>query len=167
MSSLTLVILFNKEYTIVCSLMAESISDNADKNVLCVAIDCGSKFRQYTQDINARAKSKLNAMKALSSTSFKHSKEFLTALFKQFVYPILSYGSPSWHLTWLNSYIHVLQRSQSSALHMAHRLFQIDSCLLLLLLLELLTPTRTTWDFRGTHIFSVADVIIVHLLHEE
>ena len=84
-SSLTVVTPHNTEYRYkpTITLMGQTIPVNNDKNILVVTIDRGWTFRQHTQDINAKAKSRLNVMKALSATSFGHSKESLTALYKQ------------------------------------------------------------------------------------
>ena len=54
--------------------MSQIIPVNNDKNILGVTIDRGWTFRQHTQDINAKAKARLNVMKALAATSFGHSK---------------------------------------------------------------------------------------------
>ena len=75
------------------TLMGQTFPVSTDKNILGVSIDRGWTFRQHTQDINARAKSRLNVMKALSAASFGHWKESLTALYEQFVRPVLAYGS--------------------------------------------------------------------------
>ena len=90
-SSLTVVTLHNTEYRYkpTITLMVQTIPVNNDKNILGVTIDRGWTFCQHTQDINAKANSRLNVMKVLSATSFGHSKESLTALYKQFVRPVL------------------------------------------------------------------------------
>ena len=75
-SSLTVVTPHNREYRFkpTITLMGQIIPVNTDKNILGVTIDRGWTFRQHTQDINAKAKSRLNVMKAPSATSFGHSR---------------------------------------------------------------------------------------------
>ena len=116
-SSLTVVTPHNMEYRFkpTITLMGQTIPVN-DKNILGVIIDRGWIFRQHTQDINGKAKSRLSVMKALSATSIGHSKEFLTALYKQFVRPVLSYASSVWQPDLAQSHMQVLQRTQNSAL---------------------------------------------------
>ena len=74
MSSFILVTLFNKEYRLkpILMLMTGSILGNADNSIVSVAIGRDRIFRQQTQHISARVKSRLNVMKALFSTSFGH-----------------------------------------------------------------------------------------------
>ena len=105
-SSLTVVTPHNTEYRYkpTITLMGQTIPVNNDKNILGVTIDRGWTFRQHTQDINAKVKSRLNVMKVLAATSFGHSKESLTALYKQFVRPVLTYASLVWQ-PYINSSI--------------------------------------------------------------
>ena len=117
-SSLTVVAPHNTEYRFkpTITLMGQTILVNNDKNILGVTIDRGWTFRQHTQDINAKAKSRLNVMKALSATSFGHSKESLNALYKQFVRPVLTYATSVWLPDLAQSHMQVLQKMQNSAL---------------------------------------------------
>ena len=103
-SSLTVVIPHNTEYRYkpTITLMGQTIPVNNDKNILGVTTDRGWTFCQHTQDINAKPKSRLNVMKALAATSFGHSKESLTALYKQFVRTVLSMPVLYGRLTWLS-----------------------------------------------------------------
>ena len=55
---------------------------NPTTKVLGVTVDRGMTFRPHTRDVNARAKPRLNVMKALSSTTFGHQKEAQAQLFK-------------------------------------------------------------------------------------
>ena len=107
-SSLTVVTPHNMEYRLklTITLMGQTIPVNTDKNILGVTIDRGWTFRQHTQDINAKAKSRLNVMKALSATSFGHSKETLTAL-------------SVWQPDLAQSHMQVLHRTQNSASRIA------------------------------------------------
>ena len=100
--SLAVVTPHNMEYRFkpTIALMGQTIPVNTDKNILGVTIDLGLSFLQHTQDINAKAKSRLNVMKTLSATSFGHSKELLTActnsLYAQSCHMPVLYGSMTW-----------------------------------------------------------------------
>ena len=106
--------------------MGQTIPVNNVKNILGITIECGWIFRHHMQDINARAKSRLNVKKALSATSFGHSKESLTA-FKQFVRPVLTYASSVWQPDLVQSHMQVLQRTQNSALRIGTGFYQVNS----------------------------------------
>jgi len=60
-----------------------------------VTYDRGMTFRQRT-DINSKAKTRLNVLRALTNTSFSHFKEDITQAYKQYIRPILSYAHPAW-----------------------------------------------------------------------
>ena len=64
-SSLTVATPHNTEYRYkpTITLMGQTIPVTNDKNILGVTIDRGWTFRQHTQDINAKAKSRLNVIK--------------------------------------------------------------------------------------------------------
>ena len=77
--------------------MDQPIPVNTDNNILGIIIDISWTFLQHTHDIHVctRAKSRLNVIKALSSTAFGHLKDSLAALHKQFVSCIVSYAIPA------------------------------------------------------------------------
>ena len=45
----------------------------------------------YVKEWEARAKSRLNDFRGLNSTTFQHSREFISAFYQQFVRPALTY----------------------------------------------------------------------------
>ena len=106
--------------------MGQTIPANNDKNILGVTIDRGWTFLQHTQDINAKAKSRLTVTKALSATSFGHSKESLTALYKQFVRSVLTYASSVWQPDLAVSHAGVAENAELCIAY-SHRLYQVDS----------------------------------------
>ena len=146
------------------TLMGQTIPVNIDNNILGVTIDRGWTFRQHSQDINARAKSGLNVMNALSATSFVHSKESLTALFKQFVRPVLSYASSVWQPDLAQSHMQELQRTQNSALRIATGCTRSTPTAYLHAETKVL-PLKDYLELRGTQIFSAA-AAPEHPLHE-
>ena len=146
------------------TLMGQTIPVNNDKNILGVTIDRGWTFRQHTQDINAKAKSRLNVMKALSAMSFGHSKVSLTALFKQFIRTVLTYASSVWQPDLAQSHMQVLQRTQNSALRIATSCTRSTPTAHLHAETKVL-PLKDYLELRGTQIFSTA-AAPEHPLHE-
>ena len=132
--------------------------------VVGVTIDRGWTFRQHTQDINAKANTRLNVMKALSATSLGHSKESLTALYKQFVRPVLTYASSVWQPDLAQSYMQVLQRTQNSALRIATGCTRLTPTAHLHAETKVL-PLKDYLEVRGTQVFSAA-AAPEHPLHE-
>ena len=49
--------------------------------ILGVTVDRRLNFRLYVADVKARAKNRLNVMKALASTTFGHSQKTVMALY--------------------------------------------------------------------------------------
>ena len=129
---------------------SQTIPVNNDKNILGVTIDRDWTFRQHTQDINAKAKSRLHVM-ALSATS----KESLTALYKQFVRPVLTYASSVWQPDLTQSHMQVLQRTQNSALRIATGCTRSTPTAHLHAETKVL-PLKDYLELRGTQIFSAA-----------
>ena len=120
-SSITLVTPFNREYRLEprLTLFGSPLPVRPLSQILGVTFDRGMTFRHHVAEVDARARSRLNVMKALSSTAFGHSKESLTALYKQFIRPVLSYVSPAWAADLAPSHMQVLQRTQNAALRIA------------------------------------------------
>ena len=47
--------------------------------------------------VNAMAKTRLNVLRALTTTFYGHSKENITQVYKQFIRSVLTYAHPAWH----------------------------------------------------------------------
>ena len=120
-SSLTLITPHTGEYrlTPMVKLFGTPIPVNPTTKILGITIDRGMSFRPHVSEVNARAKSRLNVMRALSSSKFGHSCESQTALYKQFIRPVLEYASPAWSPNLAQSHMATLQRTQNSALRIA------------------------------------------------
>ena len=110
-------------------------------------------FGQHIQNINTKAKTRLNVLRALTKTTFGHSKEDITQVYKQYIRPILSYAHPSWEPSTANTLIERLQTTQNSALRIAtgctsstpiHHLHHETRVL----------PIRQHMRMRGTHIYT-------------
>jgi len=54
------------------------------------------KFTTHIDNINTKAKTRLNVLRALTNTTFGQSKEDITLVHKQYIRPILTYGQPAW-----------------------------------------------------------------------
>jgi len=78
-----------------------------------------SNMRESSNFLPVNNMNRLNVIKALSSTSFGHSKESQTVLYKQFILPVLSYASPAWAPDLARSHMEVMQRIQNAALRIA------------------------------------------------
>ena len=84
-----------------------------------VTYDTGHTFKKHTQDIVERCNPRLNACRALTGTDFGQQKESNTLLYRQFVRPVISYGSTAWSPNTSNTNHESLQVIQNSALRIA------------------------------------------------
>ena len=156
-SSITLVTPFNREYRLTpqVDLFGDPLPVEPYTKILGLTLDRGMTFRQHVQEVNARARSRLNAMKALASTTFGHSKESLTALYKQFVRPVMEYASSSWTPDLAQSHMEVLQRTQNAALRIATGCTR-STPTAHLHAETMVLPLRDHMDLRGTQLFTAA-----------
>ena len=120
-SSITLLTPHTGEYRLepAITLRGATVPVSPTTKILGMTLDRGMTFRPHSQEVIARAKPRLNVMKALSSTTFGHQKEAQTALYKQFIRPILEYASPAWCPDLAPSHMSALQRTQNAALRVA------------------------------------------------
>ena len=72
------------------TLNKTAISTTSTTKIFRVTLDRGMKFRQHTDNINTKAQQRLNVLRTLAYTTYGHSKEDITSLFKQFIRPILT-----------------------------------------------------------------------------
>ena len=106
-------------YEPVVTLRGAIIPVNPTTKVLGVTVDRGMTFRPHTRDVIARAKPRLNVLKALTSTTFGHQNETQAVLYKQYIRPVLEYASPAWCPDLSLTHMLALQRTQSAALRIA------------------------------------------------
>ena len=156
-SSLTLITPFTWEYRAEprVTLQGSPIPVLPSTKILGVTLDRGLTFRDHISEVSARARSRLNVMKALSSTTFGHSKESLTALYKQYVRPVLSYGSMAWAPDLAQSHMQVLQRTQNAALRIATGCVRSTPVAHLHAETKVL-PIRDHLDMRSTQAYAAA-----------
>ena len=57
-----------------------------------VTYDKKIRFISHTDNINTKAKTRLNVLRALTNTTFGQSKEDITLVNKQYIRPILTYA---------------------------------------------------------------------------
>ena len=156
-SAITLITPWNQEYGMEprVTLFGSPIPVAPTSKILGVTLDQGLTFRPHVVDVNTRARSRLKVMKALSSTTFSHTKESLTALYKQFIRPVMTYASMAWTPDLATTHVRTLQRTQNAALRIAtgctktspvHHLHAETSVL----------PLRAHMDMRGTQFYAAA-----------
>ena len=156
-SSLTLVTPYTSEFRLEpqVSLLGSPIPVHPTTKILGVTLDRGLTFRQHISEVTARARSRLGVMKALSSTTFGQSQESLTALYKQYVRPVLSYCSPAWAPDLAQTHMQTLQRTQNAALRIATGCVRSTPVAHLHAESKVL-PIRDHLDMRGTQIYAAA-----------
>ena len=110
-------------------------------------------FKTHTDNTNTKAKRRLNVLRALTHTTYGHSKEDITTLYKQFIRPILTYAHTAWSPDTATTHIEKLQKTQNAALRIAtgnttttpsdhvHEETRV-------------LPLTTHMDMRGTHFYT-------------
>ena len=86
---------------------------------LGVTYNRGMTFGQHTDKIITEAKTRLNVLRALTNTSFDHSKEDFTQIYKQYIRLILSDAHTAWQPDTADTHIEKLQTTQNTALRIA------------------------------------------------
>ena len=151
-STLTLITPWAQEYNTrpTVTLHDTPIPYTDTPTILGVTFDRGMTFRQHTDNINNKAKTRLNVLRTLTNTSFGHSKEHITTVYKQFIRPILTYAHTAWQPDTADTHIQKLQTTQNTALRIAtgctnttpiHHLHHETQVL----------PLKQHMDMRGTH----------------
>ena len=120
-SSLTLINAYNKEISDQSSvnLYNTLIATNPYPTLLGVTLDLMLTFRKHTDTINTKAKRKLNVLRALTHTNYRHSKEHITTVYKQLIRPILTYAHTAWQPLLKDTNLNKLQITQNAALRTA------------------------------------------------
>jgi hypothetical protein len=147
----------NREYALEprVTLIGSLIPVVPTTKILGVTIDRGMTLNPHVTEVVTRARSRLNVLKALSSTTFGHSKESQTALYKQFVRPVLSYASPAWAPDLARTHMEKLQRTQNVALRIATGCCRSTPLAHLHAESKVLT-IKDHLDMRGTQLFASA-----------
>ena len=156
-SSLTLITPFTREYREEprVTLFGSPLPVVPTTKILGVTLDRGMTFGPHVKEINARARSRLNVMKALSSTAFGHSKESQVALYRRFIRPVMSYACASWAPDLAKTHMEVLQRTQNAALRIATGCVKSTPTAHLHAETKVL-PLQHHVDMRGVQVYSAA-----------
>ena len=120
-STLPLITPWNQEYTTqpTGTLNNTPIPFTNTPTTLVVTYDRGMTLGQHTDNINTKAKTRLNILRALTNTSFGHSKEDITQIYKQYIRPILSYAHTAWQPDTADTHIEKLHTTHYTALRIA------------------------------------------------
>jgi len=118
-----------------------------------VTYDRGMTFGQHTDNINTKARTRLNVLRALTNTSFGHSKEDITQIYKQYIRPILSYAHIAWQPDTADTHVEKLQTTQNTALRIATG-YTKTSPIPHLHRETLVLPLKQYMRMRGTHIYT-------------
>ena len=97
-SSLTLISPQNAEYRTQPQVTINNtpLPVTHSTKILGVTFDRGMTFKQHTDDINTKAKNRLNVIRSLTHTTYGHSKKDITTIYKQCIRPILAYAHTAW-----------------------------------------------------------------------
>jgi hypothetical protein len=120
-------------------------------------------FKTHVDNTNTKARKRLNVIRTLTHTSYGHSKEDITTVYKQYIRPILSYAHTAWQPDLADTHVNKLQVTQNTALRIA------TGCTLTTPRAHLheetrVLPLRFHWDMRGTHMYN-STVDPEHPLH--
>ena len=84
--------------------------------ILGVIFDTHFSFAKHVEAILAKAKKRLQLLKALAGTNWGHSKETLLATYKAILQPLFTFAAPIWYPNTHSSHIDKLQRIQTAAM---------------------------------------------------
>ena len=120
-SSLTLITPYNREYTAQphVTLFGTPIPVTDTATILGVTFDRGMTFKEHTNTVNTKAKTRLNVLRAVTHTTYGSSTKDTTTLYKQFIRPVLTYAHTAWHPDTKKTHIDKLQITQNTALRIA------------------------------------------------
>ena len=154
-STVTLVTPYNQEYNTHphITLYGTPITLSQNPTILGVTYDNGMTFKTHTDNINTKAKSRLNVLRALSHTTYGHSKEDITTTYKQYIRPILTYAHTAWQPDLARVHRTKLQTTQNTALRIATCCTATSPQGHLHDETHVL-PLKYHWDMRGTHIYN-------------
>ena len=164
-STITLITPYNREYTVRphVTLFDTPLPYTETPTILGVTYDRGMTFKTHTTNINTKSKNRLNVLRALTHTTYGHSKEDITTLYKQYIRPIISYAHPAWQPDLANTHLQKLQTTQNTALRIATGCTKSTPITHLHEETHVL-PLKSHLDMRGTH-FHTSTLDPAHPLH--
>ena len=89
-SSLTLITPHNVKYRTQVTTNNTPLPVTHSTKILGVTFDREMTFKQHTDDINTKAKNRLNVIRSFTHTTYRHSKKDITKIYKHYIRPILT-----------------------------------------------------------------------------
>ena len=120
-SILTLFTPWNAEYNTQPNITLNNtpIPQSPTPTILGVTFDRGMTFGDHISRVNTRAKTRLNVLRALTHSTYGHSKEDISQIYKQYVRPIITYAHPAWHPDIADTHMRKIQTTENTALRIA------------------------------------------------
>ena len=117
-STSTLLTSHNKEHQHrpTATLNNTTIPHTHETKILGVTYNTSMSFAPHINNIVAKCRPRLNALRALTGTTFGQNKETLTLVYKQHIRSILNYASPAWAPVISDTQLRKLQTTQNTAL---------------------------------------------------
>ena len=156
-SSITVITPFNREYNSQpnLTLNGTQIPVTPTTKILGTTYDRGMTFKPHITELTNKTRSRLNVLKALTTTTFGQQKESIINLYKQFLRPVISYASMAWSPDLANTHTEALQRVQNAALRTATGCTKSTPIAHLHAETKVL-PVKDHLNMRGTQFFSAA-----------
>ena len=125
---------------------------NNTPTILGVTHDRGMTFKEHT-DNKIKPEAHLSVLRALTDTYFSHNEQDIAPVYKQCIWPILSYLHPAWQPVTSDTHNHKLQITQITPLRIAtgcsetNRIHHLHSE-------TLVPPLKQHMRINGTHVYS-------------
>ena len=153
-SSLTLLTPDTREHSVQpqVNIGGEPIPVVNNPTILGLTLDKGYHFHKHMETVTTKAKKRLNVLRAVTKTTFGHSKEDTTLLYKQFIRSKMTDVHTAWHPHMANAHLDAAQRVQNAALQV------ITGCTKKTPVQHLHDETKVLMfrdhlDMRGTHFY--------------
>ena len=93
-----------------------TIPHTHETKILGVTYNTSMSFGPHINNIVTKCRPRLNALRALTGTTFGHDKERLALIYKQHIRSVMDYASPAWAPAISASQLKKLQTIQNTAL---------------------------------------------------
>jgi hypothetical protein len=98
------------------TLCGEPIPHKPETKILGVTYNTSMSFTPHINSVTERCNKRLNALRAISGTTFGTNKETNKTVYKQYIRSVLDYASPSWAPSISDANLNSLQVVQNKAL---------------------------------------------------
>lgn len=92
-----------------------TIPHTHETKILGITYNTSMSFAQHVSNIVTKCRPRLNALRALTGTTFGQHKETLIIVYKQYIRSTIDYSSPAWHPALSNTQLNKLQNTQNTA----------------------------------------------------